>query len=116
MSLPSSSSGTLPTLSAGDFFSSSFADVPLARVNQPSATAIANASVRLCIECWPRQVFRPARARHHVVLDAHAAEFPEFCNPLQVDHLADRLRGGLVQQLVDEVAAGFHRHHEAILE
>jgi hypothetical protein len=58
----------------------------------------------------------PALARDHVVLDADAAEFLQLLDSRPLDHPADRLLPCFVQQLVDEIDAGLHGHHEPVLQ
>src|SRR5689334_14543831 len=101
MSLPRSSSGTLPTGKTGGsrFLTGSALFAAMGRA--ASASKIAHAALRT--ESRPGQVFRTVRACHHVVLDAHATEFLQLLDALPLDHLADGFRSRLVQQLVDEV-------------
>src|SRR5262245_43739948 len=116
-SLPRSSCGMLPTSSAGR--SSAFCAAIPAVANPRHATISSANGVFTGASSGERgagQVFVPAGPRHHVVLDAHAAELLELLDAAPLDHLADGLVLRFVQQLVDEIETGLHGDHEAILE
>src|SRR6188508_534623 len=114
MSLPRSSSGTLPTGKTGGsrFLAGSSLFAAMGRA--ASASRIAHAALR--IERCSRQILGAVCACHHVVLDAHATEFLQLLDALPLDHLPDRLRSRLVQQLVDEVATRFDGDYAALIE
>src|SRR6476659_8687395 len=88
-SLPSSSSGMLPTGSDGrsGFAAGSSPNATLADTTKASIAQ--NTGLR--IERRSGEIFLATRTRHHVVLDAHAAKVLEFRDSFPVDPFSDGL-------------------------
>src|SRR6188768_3270101 len=114
MSLPSSSSGMLPTGNDGRTLFAAGSSAIAAPVDTANASNTHSAGLR--IERQPGEIFLATRTRHHVVLDAHPAKVLEFRHSFPVDHFSDGFGLRFVQQLIDEVETRLHSHDESVLE